>query len=129
MNMKRIVTAVILFLGIMSHAWAQIGTWSGKIEVQGVQLPLVFHLNEENPTMDSPDQGARGIPIEVERTVTGLVKIKIPSIGGSYEGQWTLKQIVGTFKQWGTSIPLTLTPGEERLNRPQTPQAPFPYST
>lgn len=129
MNMKRIVTVIILFLGIMSHAWAQIGTWSGKIEVQGVQLPLVFHLNEENPTMDSPDQGARGIPIEVERTVTGLVKIKIPSIGGSYEGQWTLKQIVGTFKQWGTSIPLTLTPGEERLNRPQTPQAPFPYST
>lgn len=129
MKLKRITAAVMLILGMAFHAWSQTGTWSGKIEVQGIQLPLVFHLSEENPTMDSPDQGARGIPIEVERTAFGAVKIKIPSIGGSYEGQWMMKQIVGTFKQWGSSMPLTLTPGEERLNRPQTPQGPFPYST
>lgn len=24
---------------------------------------LVFHLDEENPTMDSPDQGVKGIPV------------------------------------------------------------------
>lgn len=110
-------------------ASAQTGTWSGKIEVQGMKLPLVFHLTENNPTMDSPDQGARDIPITVEQSATGQIVIKIPSIGASYEGLWLGKQIVGTFKQWGSSLPLTLTPGKERVNRPQTPKGPFPYAT
>ena len=78
--------------------------------------------------MDSPDQGAKGIPIEVTRTATGSITIKVPSIGATYEGLWLIKQIAGTFKQMGASLPLTLTPGEEKLNRPQTPQGPFPYA-
>ena len=125
--MKRILSLAVAFLAVLPMAFAQTGTWSGKINVQGTQLPLVFHL-DENPTMDSPDQGARGIPVQVERTETGKITIKIPSIGATYEGQWLLKQITGTFKQMGVSFPMTLTPGEEKLNRPQTPQGPFPYT-
>ncbi len=125
--MKKLVTISILLFSTFL-CFAQTGTWSGKLDVQGTKLSLVFHLDEGNPTMDSPDQGAKGIPIQVTRTVAGGVTIKIPSIGATYEGQWTLKQIVGTFKQMGASLPLTLTPGKERLNRPQTPQGPFPYT-
>ena len=76
--------------------------------------------------MDSPDQGAKGIPIEVARTAAGSITIKVPSIGATYEGLWLIKQIAGTFKQMGASMPLTLMPGEEKLNRPQTPKGPFP---
>jgi len=126
--MKKILAIALLLIGIMPLASAQTGTWSGKLEIQGTRLPLVFHLDEENPTMDSPDQGARGIPVQVERSVTGKITIRIPSIGASYEGVWTLRQIVGSFKQMGVSLPLTLVPGEEKLNRPQTPQGPFPYA-
>lgn len=115
-------------MGLSTLAFAQTGTWSGKLEVQGTKLALVFHLNEENPSMDSPDQGVKGVPIQVERTETGKVTVKVPSIGASYEGQWLGKQINGTFKQMGMSFPMTLTPGEEKLNRPQTPQGPFPYT-
>lgn len=125
---KRLALIAVLLTAVFG-AHAQTGTWSGKIEVQGMKLPLVFHLNEENPTMDSPDQGARGIPIAVERDATGKITIKISSIGATYEGQWTSGEIVGTFRQWGTSLPLTLVPGEEKVNRPQTPKAPFPYTT
>ena len=125
--MKKLVTISILLLSTFL-CLAQTGTWSGKLDVQGTKLSLVFHLDEGNPTMDSPDQGAKGIPIQVTKTVAGGVIIKVPSIGATYEGQWTLKQIVGTFKQMGASLPLTLTPGEEKLNRPQTPQGPFPYT-
>ena len=123
---KRIISLAVAFLAVIPIAFAQTGTWSGKINVQGTQLPLVFHL-DENPTMDSPDQGARGIPVQVKRTENGKITIRIPSISATYEGQWMLKQITGTFKQMGVSFPMTLTPGEEKLNRPQTPQAPFPY--
>ena len=115
-------------MGLSTLAFAQTGTWSGKLEVQGTKLALVFHLNEENPSMDSPDQGVKGVPIQVERTETGKLTVKVPSIGASYEGQWLGKQINGTFKQMGMSFPMTLTPGEEKLNRPQTPQGPFPYT-
>ena len=124
---KYIISAILLFsIALFSHA--QTGTWSGKLDVQGTKISLVFHLDEENPTMDSPDQGAKGIPIEVTRTAAGSITIKVPSIGATYEGLWLIKQIAGTFKQMGASLPLTLTPGEEKLNRPQTPQGPFPYA-
>ena len=127
--MRKHLALIAVLLTAVVGGHAQTGTWSGKIEVQGMKLPLVFHLNDENPTMDSPDQGARGIPIVVERDATGKITIKIPSIGATYEGQWTSEEIVGTFRQWGTSLPLTLVPGEEKVNRPQTPKAPFPYTT
>ena len=124
---KKLILIGMLLTAVFS-ASAQTGTWSGKLDVQGTKLSLVFHLDEENPTMDSPDQGAKGIPIEVTRTATGSITIKVPSIGATYEGLWLIKQIAGTFKQMGASLPLTLTPGEEKLNRPQTPQGPFPYA-
>lgn len=121
-----LIAALILFA---SHANAQTGTWSGKLDVQGTKLSLVFHLDGENPTMDSPDQGVKGIPIQVERKGLGGITIKIPSLGASYEGTYIIKQIAGTFKQSGLTLPLTLTPGEDKPKRPQTPQAPFPYTS
>lgn len=126
--MKRalLIIATSLLCGI--SVFAQTGTWSGSLDVQGTKLSLVFHLDGENPTMDSPDQGARGIPAQVERDDMGKVKITIPSIGASYEGLWMVNRIVGTFTQMTASLPLTLTPGEPKLLRPQTPKGPFPYS-
>ncbi len=124
---KKLILIGMLLTAVFS-ASAQTGTWSGKLDVQGTKLSLVFHLDEEKPTMDSPDQGAKGIPIEVTRTATGSITIKVPSIGATYEGLWLIKQIAGTFKQMGASMPLTLMPGEEKLNRPQTPKGPFPYA-
>ena len=127
--MKRIILFAILFLSTVMLSHAQSGTWSGKLDVQGSKMSIVFHLDGDAPTMDSPDQGAKGIPIQVTRGELGNITIKIPSIGATYEGQWIVKQIVGTFKQWGASLPLTLNPGEVKLNRPQTPVPPFPYAT
>lgn len=126
--MKRLVITLVLLLTAAMCSYAQTGTWSGKLDVQGTQLSLVFHLDGENPTMDSPDQGAKGIPIQVTRTETGGITIRVPSIGATYEGLWMIKRIVGTFKQMGASFPLTLVPGEAKLRRPQTPEGPFPYT-
>ena len=42
------------------------GQWNGALKVQGTQLRLVFNVtktgNGLSSTMDSPDQGAKGIP-------------------------------------------------------------------
>ena len=38
------------------------GSWKGVLEVQGMEIPLVFHVNQQEDqytaTMDSPSQGA-----------------------------------------------------------------------
>lgn len=127
--MEKFVTIILAALALAIGAEAQTGTWSGKIEVQGVKLPLVFHLDGEKPTVDSPDQGVKDLPVQVERNAGGTITIRIPSIGATYEGLWMGKRIAGTFSQMGVALPLTLTPGEEKLNRPQTPKGPFPYAT
>ena len=126
---KKMLTMALLIWFNISAADAQTGTWSGRLDVQGKGLSLVFHLDEENPTMDSPDQGAKGIPVQLERKAGGNISIRIPSLGASYEGVWLIRQIVGTFTQMNLSFPLTLTPGENKPARPQTPQGPFPYQT
>ena len=125
--MKKTIATLLLLSSMLLTLTAQTGTWSGEITVQGTKLPLVFHLDEEHPAVDSPAQGAKGIPIQVERTATGLLNIKIPAINATYEGMPLARQIVGTLRQNGVSLSLTLVPGESRLNRPQTPQPPFPY--
>lgn len=127
--MKKALLITIISVCSILVADAQTGTWSGKLDVQGANLSLVFHLDGEQPTMDSPDQGVKGIPIQVETHGGGNISIQIPSLNASYEGVWIIKQIVGTFKQMNVSIPLTLKPGEDKPNRPQTPIGPFPYTT
>ncbi len=126
--MNKTIAIILLFSFSSAALHAQTGTWSGNLEVQGVKLPVVFHLDEE-PTVDSPDQGVKGIPVEVERGAAGNITVKIPSLGATYDGMWMMKKIVGTFTQMGVSFPLTLTPGFEKPRRPQTPQEPFPYAT
>lgn len=126
---NRIKIIIVLFFAVFYIAEAQTGTWSGSLDVQGTKLSLVFHLDDEKPTMDSPDQGVRGIPMQMLRNESGKIKLTIPSLGASYEGIWLVKQIAGTFTQMNQSWPLTLTPGENKPRRPQTPDGPFPYSS
>lgn len=127
-QMKKFFLIIAAIL-IAASAYCQTGTWSGSIDVQGIKLPLVFHFDTENPTVDSPDQGARGIKMQVEMDAIGKITVSIPSIAAIYEGFMLGNRIVGSFKQMGVSLPLTLSPGEIKLNRPQTPQGPFPYAT
>ena len=126
-NMKRFLALAFMLFNIALIASAQTGTWSGKLDVMGNKLTIVFHLDGDEPTMDSPDQAVLGIPIQVEKTALGNITVKVPALAASYEGLWAGKQILGTFKQGALSVPLTLTP-EAELKRPQTPVGPFPYT-
>ena len=127
-HMKRFFTLMYALLSAAVFAGAQTGTWSGRLEVQGTSLSIVFHLDGDKPTADSPDQGVKDLPVEVERSGAGKIIIKMPSLAARFEGQWLINKIVGTFTQMGMSIPLTLTPGENKPKRPQTPAGPFPYA-
>ena len=127
---KLILFSLICLLSIATRAQDSglKGAWTGKLNVYGNELTLVFHFNGEDCTLDSPDQGVKGVPAKLERTVTGI-KVAVPSINASYEGVNMGESIMGTFKQHGQSFPLTIKPGLLKRNRPQTPAMPYPYQT
>ena len=122
---KQLLFLLNILIGIVA-ANSQTGVWSGDLDVQGVKLPLVFHL-DDNPAVDSPAQGVKGIPIQLT-TVTDSVIIDIPAIGAAFKGICKSDEIIGVFSQRGIEIPLVLTPGEKISQRPQTPKPPYPYS-
>lgn len=127
-TMKRILAILSIAMASLI-AFAQEGAWHGELVVQGTKLPLVFHFDADGCTMDSPNQGARGIKAEKSFTSDGKVKVEVPAIGASFEGFMVMNMITGTFTQGPVVLPLTLKPGEPKRNRPQTPKAPFPYKT
>ena len=128
-DMKRLVSYAIACMSlIVGHA--QTGSWSGELNVMGQKLPLVFNFSDQGCTMDSPKQGAKGIKTAWTPSDNGEVVIVIPMIGASYKGKLNGQEISGDFRQSGMSFPLTLTQAEiEKPKRPQTPVAPFPYTT
>lgn len=111
------------------------GTWHGKLTLPTGSLTIVFHINQVEPgnyvtTLDSTDQGAKGIKTASTSFQDSTLNIQIPIIGASYKGKLnTEKTIIGTFTQ-GMPMTLNLEKGEtQRPNRPQEPQPPFPYQT
>ena len=110
------------------------GSWSGKLGTGRTELTIVFNFSTDadgafTVTMDSPDQGAEGIAAKLDKDALPALSINIPSVFAAYSGMLYRGQIMGTFSQGGMSLPLTLTKGELVLDRPQTPQPPFPYNT
>lgn len=128
--MKKLIFLLLCFASIVAKAQSgdAKGAWTGKLNVYGTELTLVFHLDSVNCTLDSPDQGIKGVPAKLEHTATGI-KVTVASINASYEGINMGESIMGTFKQHGQSFPLTLKPGTVKRNRPQTPVGPYPYQT
>lgn len=114
---------------------AQTGTWHGELSLGAeMKLPLVFHLGESEGTLDSPAQGATGIPVTVSRKPDGEVLVLVPSLGAQFSGTWFPDEgrIEGAFSQSGLTLPLTLRVDGQApapRERPQTPTPPFPYET
>jgi fermentation-respiration switch protein FrsA (DUF1100 family) len=134
--MKTLSLVILTFL-ISTFAFAQdiTGQWNGALKVQGIQLRLVFNVKKTetgfSATMDSPDQGAFGIPVTSTSFENNTLKIAITNANIKYEG--TLGDddiIIGVFNQAGQSFPMNLSREEiEKVgsNRPQEPKKPFPY--
>lgn len=137
--MKRNVLFLIMLLtaGLL-HAQVQptsalVGSWTGKLNVGAVSLTLVLNLEQKEGfvaiTLDSPDQGARGIGAYKDYLSDDSVAIHIEALALAYSAKLEDGKLVGTFTQHGQSFPLVLEKGEYHVRRPQEPKAPFPYKT
>lgn len=105
------------------------GKWSGIMRIQKTKLTIVFNVRDTNTgysaTMDSPDQGAYDIPVTYTKFLNPYVVFFVQSANIVYKGDLSGDSIVGTFKQTGIELPLTLhrmPDGFESENtRPQEP--------
>lgn len=113
-----------------------VGVWEGRLAVGGSGLRVVFHVTTSDDgslgaTMDSPDQGATGIPVDQVERDGNEVHFGVTAVHGAFHG--TIlddhASIAGTWTQGATSLPLTLKRGSapSKPARPQEPRPPFPY--
>ena len=112
------------------------GIWQGKLKIPGIELTIVFKISE-NPdgtltaTMDSPDQGATGIPVEEVIFKDNTLRLEVKSAGGVFEGKVSEDFLVieGEWKQSGQTLPLTVKRVDKAVEilRPQVPKKPYPY--
>jgi len=110
------------------------GQWNGSLSVQGIQLRLVFNISKSDKgytsTMDSPDQGAKGIPVTSTTFENSTLKLEVTNARIAYTGDLKDNSIVGTFKQGGQSFPMNLSREKiekKAIVRPQEPIKPYPY--
>lgn len=134
--MKKLLFTLLTNTLIVITSYAQdiTGPWNGVLKIGGSQLRIVLNISKTEEgyksTLDSPDQGAKGIA--VSKTIYENLKLsfEIPVAKIEYAGELQNEKFVGIFKQNGKELPLELSKGgvtTESVKRPQEPQKPYPY--
>ena len=111
------------------------GDWVGTLDV-GVKLRLVLHINKEaagnySGTLDSPDQGAKGIAATSVTFGRDSLHIKVALINGAYDGLLINDStITGVWTQGMGTVELNLVKKTEeyRSSNSQTPKSTGSYN-
>jgi pimeloyl-ACP methyl ester carboxylesterase len=121
------LTAWVISLGAVAPAKAAdpelTGHWEGLLKpAPGIELRMIINVSEEGgklkATLDSPDQGAVGLPADSIAVKDGELTFGRKAIQAEYKGKLDAKgtEIVGTFTQRGRATPLTL----KKVDKPDT---------
>lgn len=101
---------------VASAAWTT-GTWRGTLSVSGVSLRLTIHLEAGTDgltgSLDSPDQGATGIPLSAVAVDGDRVRLASAAIGAEFVARAVGDREVleGVWRQAGIELPLRLQRG------------------
>ncbi len=102
-----------------------IGAWSGSLDIPAGKLPIVLHFAETSgklsATLDSPQQGAYGVPVPTVSRAGDALHMAFPKIGATFDGSFSpdRQMLTGTWTQGGTAAPITLTRGAASTAAPQ----------
>lgn len=135
--MKHFRFLVIILMIFPTVCFAQMdGIWMGSLNIPGGDsLRLLLAVEQRGDSLyaelDSPDQYATGIKVDKITFSNDTLRFLSKSTNASYLGIYdkASASFSGTFRQWKGKLPLQLRRTTERIlvNRPQTPQPPFPY--
>jgi putative CocE/NonD family hydrolase len=106
---------LLLLSGFPLRAQTIVGDWNGLLDLGGAQLRLVLHVAETDDglsaTIDSPDQGAFGMPVATISLQDETLAFELPDLQVTYRGtvMADYTSIDGTFTQAGQRFPMVLT--------------------
>lgn len=98
-----------------------------------MELRIVFNISRQDSiyfaTMDSPDQGVKGIHVDkISFVNNSVLRLEVFASEIEYSGVFTDDRFIGTFKQRGESFPVNLSRRAIKgPARPQEPKPPFGY--
>lgn len=102
--------------GTILRAQDVAGDWMGTIKAGPAELRIQLHIQKSDKgftaTMDSVDQGAKGIPVDSVTLAGSNLKFAVGAVQGLYEGKVSTdgNSISGNWSQ-GQAIPLDFTRG------------------
>lgn len=106
------IAITLLFLGATANSQQLNGSYSGHLEVQGMQMELIFNITPTDDgysaTLDVPMQGASGIPLDSVILQDNNVTITSAKMKLTYTGTVSGETIEGTYEQMGQKYPLNL---------------------
>jgi hypothetical protein len=86
---------------VVNSSAVLIGAWSGKLKVGPTELTLVLHIKQGNGylecSLDSPDQGAKGIGLYKEHLTDDSVAVKATQLGATYRARVANGKMVKLF--------------------------------
>lgn len=111
------------------------GKWLGTLTAGAQELRVILRVEQRDGgffvAIDSPDQGAKGIPVSSIRLDESAITFESQAVAGSFTGDLNeaATEISGTWSQGGADLPLTLTKVDKipEARRPQHPKKPYPY--
>ena len=108
------------------------GNWIGEINRSGKTLEFAFNLKNDEAglkaTMDIPKQGLSNSKAETAKYIDSTLTITFPDFNMEYIGRLNQQnEFIGNLSQGGQLVPMNLTKGKIKLNRPQEPKPPFDY--
>ena len=113
MNRTLLIAGLAVSAALAAHAQSIEGDWQGTLKAGPAELHLALHFASDGQggfrgTMDSLDQGAKGIPISSISVKGSTLNWGIGSAGISYDGKIGAdgQTTQGTFVQAGQSFPL-----------------------
>ncbi|MGN0214313.1 MAG: alpha/beta fold hydrolase [Muribaculaceae bacterium] len=130
--MKRFLMIAVAVATALSVFADVVGKWQGELNVGGTQLPLVVRIADNGKVawLDSPKQMAMNIECDTLTVAGNSITVGVKRMGilicGSLSND---NNFSGTFRQGLAQMPFSMSfvSNNPYLERPQTPQPPFPY--
>lgn len=97
-----------------------VGDWKGAINVQGMDLEMIFHITDTDgeltTTLDIPLQGAAGIPVDKTEIENNQLVLHMNMLQAKFSGTLVNDNTLeGNFEQMGMALPLVLNKFEHKL--------------
>lgn len=109
---------ILLFFALMTFTFSNAQNidddWKGALNVNGTEVPLIFHLHKDvsgkiTGDWDSPLQNLTGLKYSLVKVTGDSLLLEMDQIGAHYSGKFVgTDSIAGEWFQGGASLPLNV---------------------